>query len=246
MKSEEIEIMRFIKWFLGAIFTVTLLIIVLLSSFEIAVYSGSSFFEKEYTKYGVTEDVYMKMDDLLDVTDEMMKYLKGDRDDLSGIKTVIDGKPGYFFTDSTEIVHMADVRELFLAGFLLRKICIVLLILSMIILIISKVNWKYVLVHSVKIGVIIFAILTLLLSFIMSRNFDRAFVVFHKIFFNNDLWILDPDKSRLINILPEGFFVDTAIRIGVIAGILILAILVVAIILEHVIMKNKFNNSNVI
>ena len=39
-------------------------------------------------------------------------------------------------------------------------------------------------------------------------------MVFHHLFFDNDLWILDPAKDNLINLLPEGFFSDTAFRIG--------------------------------
>jgi uncharacterized membrane protein len=38
----------------------------------------------------------------------------------------------------------------------------------------------------------------------------------HEVLFNNDNWLLDPNVSRLINMLPEGFFVDMGIRIGVI------------------------------
>ena len=39
---------------------------------------------------------------------------------------------------------------------------------------------------------------------------------FHHIFFDNDLWILYPDKDNLINIMQEDVFFDAA---GTIAGI---------------------------
>ena len=38
--------------------------------------------KKEYEKYNVTEDLEMEMDDVMDVTEEMMAYLRGDREDL--------------------------------------------------------------------------------------------------------------------------------------------------------------------
>ena len=38
--------------------------------------------------------------------------------------------------------------------------------------------------------------------------------MFHHIFFNNDLWMLNPDTDLLINIVPEPFFMDTAARIA--------------------------------
>ena len=44
-------------------------------------------------------------------------------------------------------------------------------------------------------------------------------------FFDNDLWIFDPDEDYMIRMLPEGLFADMVVRIGVIfaAAILILA-----------------------
>jgi len=39
-------------------------------------------------------------------------------------------------------------------------------------------------------------------------------VIFHQIFFDNDLWILDARTDLLINIVPEPFFMDTAARIA--------------------------------
>lgn len=51
---------------------------------------------------------------------------------------------------------------------------------------------------------------------IITTNFTKYFVIFHKIFFSNNLWILNPETDRLINIVPEPFFIDTSIRIVVI------------------------------
>ena len=56
--------------------------------------------------------------------------------------------------------------------------------------------------------------ITGLTALIVSGSFDRYFVIFHHLFFDNDLWILNPTEDNLINLLPEGFFSDTAFRIG--------------------------------
>ena len=42
-------------------------------------------------------------------------------------------------------------------------------------------------------------------------DFNACFIVFHKLFFNNDLWILDPTEDLIINILVEPFFADMAV-----------------------------------
>ena len=51
---------------------------------------------------------------MLSVTDEMMDYLKGDRENLN-VEAVIGGVQRNFF-NAKEKRHMQDVRELFLQG----------------------------------------------------------------------------------------------------------------------------------
>ena len=45
-------------------------------------------------------------------------------------------------------------------------------------------------------------------------GFDKLFIYFHQISFNNDLWILDPRTDYLIAMFPQGFFFDTTMLIG--------------------------------
>jgi integral membrane protein (TIGR01906 family) len=58
-------------------------------------------------------------------------------------------------------------------------------------------------------------------------NFNKAFVLFHKIFFKNDYWQFDPQLDPIINILPEEFFMHSALMIVfiIIFSIVTLAIL---------------------
>ena len=65
--------------FLTAAAAVSLILILLLSAFEIAAYSDFGFYQKEYEKYEIQETLPMEMDDIMDVTEKMMSYLRGDR-----------------------------------------------------------------------------------------------------------------------------------------------------------------------
>ena len=65
----------------------------------------------------------------------------------------------------------------------------------------------------------------------ISTDFSKYFIVFHHIFFDNDLWILDPSVDMLINIVPEGFFRDTAARIIITYGILAVSVLLISFLL---------------
>lgn len=61
----------------------------------------------------------MDMEDLLTVTDQMMSYLRGDREELQ-VVTFVDGRQQPFF-NQREISHMEDVKGLFLGGMMLRR-----------------------------------------------------------------------------------------------------------------------------
>lgn len=203
--------------FLGVLCAFCLMFILLVTSVEAVVYWTPGYFEKEYTKYNVAAAVDMEMDDLLDVTDEMMAYLKGDREDLH-VPTIVGGEEREFFNER-EIAHMEDVQGLFLGAIFLRRLCVGIIAASIILLILAKFDIKHLLPKMICIGTGLFFFLIAALSLIISTDFTKYFIIFHKIFFDNDLWILDPSTDLLINIVPEPFFMDTAFRIaGTFAG----------------------------
>ena len=88
---------------MGLIAAFCLTFAILITSVEAVVYFNPNYFEKELTKYHVLERVHMEMDDLLTVTDEMMDYLKGDREDLV-VNTIVDAKNGSFSTKRKNVI----------------------------------------------------------------------------------------------------------------------------------------------
>lgn len=212
------------KWFhntLGIVTAFCLMLIFLITAVEIVAYKTPGYYEREYTKYNVTAAVQMEMPDLLYVTEQMMAYLRGDREDLH-VDTIVAGQTREFFNER-EIAHMEDVRVLFIGGLLLRQAASILAALCVILMVMTKANVFQQLPKLICIGTGIFFAVSLLISCIISTNFSKYFVVFHEIFFDNDLWILDPRTDLLINIVPEPFFQDTALRIGMVfAGMVII------------------------
>lgn len=103
--------MKLLEHFLGVLCAFCLMIIFLITSVEAVAYWTPGYYEHEYSKYNVTEAVRMEMDDLLEVTDEMMAYLRGNREDLH-VDTIVNGEPREFF-NAREIAHMEDVRGAF-------------------------------------------------------------------------------------------------------------------------------------
>ncbi|HAP20997.1 MAG TPA: TIGR01906 family membrane protein, partial [Lachnospiraceae bacterium] len=65
------------------------------------------------------------------------------------------------------------------------------------------------------------------LGALIAMNWDQFFILFHKLFFNNDYWIFDADTDPIILLLPDGFFMHCALMIlvlTIIASILCLVI----------------------
>ncbi len=203
---------RLLQYTAGIIFSFCLMTVLLFTSVEAAVYWVPGYFEKEYTKYNVTQSVSMTMEDLLDVTGEMMSYLRGNRDDLH-VETTMGGMEREFFS-AREIAHMEDVRGLFLGALSIRRGCLMVMALCLILLILLKTSFKTTFPRAVCAGTGIFFFLAAVIASIISTNFTRYFILFHHIFFKNDLWMLDPSTDMLINIVPEGFFRDTVFLIG--------------------------------
>lgn len=221
--------MKYLHTLLGILFSFALMITLFITSIEAVTYWTPGYYEKEYEKYNVLDDVHMEMDDLLKVTDEMMSYLRGNREDLH-IPTVVNGQPREFFNER-EIAHMEDVRGLFLAALVIRRVCIRIMIAALAFLLLSKADFARVLPRTICAGTVLFFAAIAALAGIISTDFTKYFIIFHKIFFNNDLWLLDPTTDLLINIVPEPFFMDTAARIAITFGGCTAVILVLCLLL---------------
>lgn len=208
--------MKLLQRLPGIVCAFCLMIVFLITSVEAVTYWTPGYYEHEYEKYNVTAAVRMEMDDLLQVTDEMMDYLRGDRDDLH-VMTVVDGSPREFF-NAREIAHMEDVRGLFLGAITLRRVCLAAAAVCVLLMAALKADLKRTLPRMLCVGTGLFFLLAAGIGLLIASDFSRYFVVFHHIFFDNDLWILNPATDLLINIVPEPFFADTALRIGLTFG----------------------------
>lgn len=211
--------MRIVHKIMAIGFSVLVIFIALITSFDLAAYGDFSYYEKEYEKYNVKQDLHMEMDDIMEVTEYMMSYLKGQEEVLS-IETTIEGRRQDFFNEQDRL-HMKDVQDLFLGGLRLRNGAAVLLVLIFLGLLFMKADWKCLIPKLYQKTLGVFLILIFLLSGMLSQDFTKYFTIFHEIFFDNDLWIFDPATDYMIRMLPEGFFYDMVVRIGLIfVGIL--------------------------
>ncbi len=204
--------MKKLHWCAGIILGFSVIAALLITSFEIAMYSDFDVYRYEYEKYDVLSDLDMNMDDVMYVTHEMMDYLRGKGDTLS-VMTTVEGQEQDFFNEQDRF-HMGEVRDLFIGGLNIRFGACVAAVLCMLFLIITRADIKKIIPRSYWIALGITGTAVLFLGIAAVVDFDSVFVQFHHIFFDNDLWIFDPAEDYMIRMLPEGLFYDMVMRIG--------------------------------
>ncbi len=172
------------------------------------------FYNSEYDKYKIHEAINMEKHELMKVTNHLLEYIKGNYEDLN-VLTVVSGQQREFF-NKREKDHMVDVKNLFSIGFLVRNILIITFVTTYIPMLLKKYKqYKKLYILAQKIVLIGFIAITAIFCIVVALNFDKAFIIFHEIFFNNDLWTLDPKTSLLINIVPIEFFMDISKYIAI-------------------------------
>lgn len=75
-------------------------------------------------------------------------------------------------------------------------------------------------------GILAVAIPAFVLGVMAAVGWDRFFVLFHKILFDNDFWVFDASTDPVILILPDEFFLGCLVRISL--GIAIPSALLIA------------------
>ena len=232
MKSRKI-----IHYGAGLVLGFALIAALLITSFEIAMYADFDVYRQEYEKYDVLSDLDMTMDDAMDVTRQMMAYLRGEGDTLSVITTV-DGREQDFFNEQDRF-HMGEVRDLFIGGLNIRTGALAAAVLCVLLLIFTKADLKKVIPAGYQAALAVTAAALLLLGIACAVDFNTVFVKFHHIFFDNDLWIFDPAEDYMIRMLPEGLFFDMVVRIGCIFAGLLAVFLILSVIPRIVRIKKK-------
>lgn len=152
------------------------------------------------------EDTGLPTEEYAPVVDMIIGHLKGDDIPFQHIFTANGTEYAAF--NAKEQHHMADVQGLFA---LCRRIglgCAGTIILIGLALR-KKMPWRtFRRTLLATLGIVTAVIL------LACIDFDSLFVLFHRIAFTNDLWLLNPQTDLLIRLMPIEFFISYAAIIG--------------------------------
>ncbi|NLC54608.1 MAG: TIGR01906 family membrane protein [Erysipelothrix sp.] len=188
------------------IFIISILGAVSTSIFEL------DFYTKTQEKYNVAENMQISQQEVTDATIVALLYTKGQASELTYILEN-NGASEDLYSEQDK-VHMVDVKNLYLAMY---YTFLALAITFFILIIILMFKRKQINVFSLTLIINKVSLYTLVLVGMIALfafvNFDQFWVMFHKIFFRNDLWLMNPYKDALVNLFPEGLFMDLVFKI---------------------------------
>ena len=184
-----------------------------------AVCFDRSFYEREYQKNDTVTYTGMSPEDNLMASDVLLDYLRDKRDDIV-CTAEVNGVLREVFNER-ETLHMIDVKALYHNAVRVRNICAAAaLILICISAVLGKQNILQALRSGWLKGITLTGAVIIFIAVWALADFNQFWTNFHLLFFDNDLWLLDPNTSIMINLFPGTFFFDMVTRIILIVVII--------------------------
>lgn len=209
---------RFIR-FLAFLVSLAALVSLLFFCVRVTI-NNRSFFEREYTELDHARSMGMQTKELTDATMRMIGYMEGKAPDID-LTVTVNGERVSMFNDR-ERAHMVDVRALYqsfsrFATFTAAVFVIFLAFSGRPISYSHKGEIRKMRISSAKAFLhasAAFLLIMLAVGAWVLIDFNSFWISFHLLFFTNDLWILDPATSRMINMMPWQLFYDIVLRAG--------------------------------
>ena len=171
-----------------------------------------NFYKDFYQKENLSSSIGTSSDNLINNTQNLLNYLN---------------KKEQLNTDwfsEKDILHMVDVQNLYTFSHNIMIYCFITFILSTIIIILNLRGKSLLYITKIFNKVLLlFIVLVGGLSAVIAYNFNSFWIKFHTTLFSNELWLLSPNESNLIKMVPEEFFISLITKITI--YILILFIL---------------------
>lgn len=172
----------------------------------IGVSQDRSFFHEQYQINRTAEYIGMRHQDLMSVTDNLLSYMIKQRDDLN-MQYGVKGEMREIF-DEREKLHMVDVQNLYM-GVVYIAAGLTVAVAAAFVYLYKTDGWR--LAKKTLRKKYIWSAIGLVavagaFGVVIATNFQTFWYNFHLVFFTNDLWLLDPDVSIMINMFPLEFF----------------------------------------
>lgn len=171
-----------------------------------ALWSSEAYMRSEFIRTDVPFFTGISIDNLIKVDARVRDFIKGRAETLDVKTEIKSAERGVFSPD--EKAHLSDVKKLY------GSFCIAVCAFGIYLVIFLSASSKYdkiFMLDVVKSATVTASFLPL----VIAACFNRAFVLFHKMFFPGGNWRFDIEKSVMVNIYTEAFFEKLCILMSV-------------------------------
>ena len=142
---------------------------------------------------------------------KLLDYLKDRRQDIV-VEANVNGVTREVFNER-ETLHMVDVKKLYQTAILVRNLCAIGGAVLLGYLLFRRHRLKTILQAGFTTGNMFIGLIVVFVAIWAFADFNAFWTNFHLLFFDNDLWLLDPRTSIMINLFPGNFFFDLVLQI---------------------------------
>lgn len=186
------------------VMSVLLFVILVLASVTTSVFEVN-FYTKTQEKYNVAESMNVTDEELLGITQVALLYTKGYTNDLTYL-VERDGEKIDVYSEQDK-VHMVDVQSLYKSAYSTLLFSFIMFVILIVVLIVKRKQVNvFMLTYTFNKMSLYISGFVIFIGAFAAINFNVFWTYFHKVFFTNDLWLMDASKDALVNIFPEGLF----------------------------------------
>ena len=151
--------------------------------------------------------------DLIAIGAELRRYFNSSAEPLA-VLTPIYGIEQEVF-NRREVAHMYDVKRLVRGTYWVALGSALWILLTIAFTIaVSRETWIPLLTRLAVWGGSVTLIAVFLVGLAAVASFEQLFLLFHRLSFANDLWMLDPRTDYLLILFPAGFWFDATMRVA--------------------------------
>ena len=172
-----------------------------------------TYYATRQTIYSIGQSTEYSQEQLRPVNNGLVQFFENPGLTLPAALANSGANPAVF--NAREIGHMNDVRAIIRGLVRIQWIASIAVLITLVAFFYVERNRG---VHRFAGGLAAGSVVTLLLitaiGLLSLTDFERVFLTFHQMSFDNDLWLLDPRTDNLIRFFPFEFWFDATVTVA--------------------------------
>jgi len=206
-----------LRWTAAALFVACIPVFLVLTNVRLAA-NWERVYDYAFSQYDVVAVTGVSRPELDRSASEIVRYFQSGEDgELLDIR-VERGDDTVPLFNQREILHMADVKDLFRLVYRIHEFTFIYIVayVAGVYLWSRERSMRRLARQAITAGIVtVGALMAAAVGVVL--GFDTLFEQFHLLSFSNDFWQLDPRTDRLVQMFPMGFWFDVTLGVGILS-----------------------------